>query len=83
MQISTRIAVSAGMWKVSVVRSAIPSVAVSPGSAPTVIPSSVAQRTLKSVTGSVAKSKTAARKNCSPCTGAPQGSRTRKIDWKT
>src|SRR4051794_10399005 len=47
MHTSTRIACSCGMVKVSVVISATPIVAVSPGSAPMMMRSSVAQKTLR------------------------------------
>src|SRR5919106_3802964 len=57
MQIRTRIAVSVGSLKVSVVSSATPMVAVRPGSAPTMIPSSVAQATCNSESRVVRRTK--------------------------
>jgi hypothetical protein len=47
MQTRTRIACSCGIVKVSVVMSATPIVAVSPGNAPMTMPRSVAQKTLR------------------------------------
>src|SRR5262245_17202814 len=51
MQTSTRIASVCGMVKVSVVISATPMVAVSPGRAPITMPRNVAHRTVKMVLG--------------------------------